>query len=153
MSTLKGLLPSVQPQVPRQAALVARAVVAMGALKGLLSSVQPQVRRQAALDARAVVAMSTCIRLLSSVQPQVLRQGALDARAVVAMSTCIRLLSSVQQQVSSGCSCRSCGSCNEHTQRASLQCAHAGASSGRSSYWYDTHSPCARTRAQPFQRK
>ena len=90
MSTLKGLLSSVQPQVSRQVALVARAVVAMSTLKGLLSSVQPQARRQAALVARAVVAVSTLKGLLSSVQPQVRRQAALLCESRVAVLTNVR---------------------------------------------------------------
>jgi hypothetical protein len=99
MSTLKGLLPSVHPQVRRQVALVTSAVVAMSTLKGLLSSVHPQVHRQAALVTRAVVAMSTLKGLLSSVHPQVPRQAALVTRAIVAMSTLKGLLPIVQPQV------------------------------------------------------
>jgi hypothetical protein len=93
------VLLGVCSEVPRQAALDARAEVAMSTLKRLLPRVHSQVRRQAALDARAVAAMSTCIRLLPSVQQQVCRQAALDARAVVAVSTLKGLLSSVQPQV------------------------------------------------------
>ena len=99
VSTRKALFSSVHPQVPRQVALLVRAVAAVSTLKGLLSSVQPQVRRQAALVARAEVAMSTLKGLLSSVQPQVCPQVALVTRAIVAMSTLKGLLPSVQPQV------------------------------------------------------
>jgi hypothetical protein len=61
------------------------AVSAVLADKRLLSSVQPQVPRQAALDARAVSAVLADKRLLSSVQPQVPRQAALVACAVSAV--------------------------------------------------------------------
>jgi hypothetical protein len=48
--------------VRRQAALLTRAEVAMSTLKGLLPSVQPQVRRQAALLCESRVAVLTNVR-------------------------------------------------------------------------------------------
>ena len=73
----KRLLPSVSSDVPRQDALVARAVLAVLADKGLLPSVNSQVCRQVALVARAVAAVLADKRLLPIVQPQVRRQAAL----------------------------------------------------------------------------
>jgi hypothetical protein len=85
MRTRKGLLPSVQPQVHRQVALLAEATVAVLADIRLLSSVQPQVRSQVALVTRAEVAMRTRKGLLPSVQPQVRRQAALLGESTVAV--------------------------------------------------------------------
>jgi hypothetical protein len=55
---------SVQLQVSLQVALLSESRVAVLADKGLLSSVQPQVLRQTALVARAIMAMRTCKRHL-----------------------------------------------------------------------------------------
>jgi hypothetical protein len=64
LAGMSRLLPSVHSQVPRQAALVARAVAAVLADKRLLPSVYSQVRRQTALFARAVTAVRADKRLL-----------------------------------------------------------------------------------------
>ena len=97
-----------------------------------LSAVHPQVPRQAALVARAVGAVLAGIRLLSSVHSQVYRQRTLDARAERSMLEGMRLLSRVHPQVyRQGCPCRSCGRSSDRRRTASLQSALADAPSGR----------------------
>jgi hypothetical protein len=97
--TVEGLLPSVQPQVCRQVALLAGAVIAVRTVGALLPSVHQQVLLQVALVAGAVIAVCTVEALLPSVHEQVPRQVALVAGAVIAVRTVEALLPSVHEQV------------------------------------------------------
>jgi uncharacterized protein YjeT (DUF2065 family) len=96
---VEALLPSVQPQVCRQAALSAGAVIAVRTVEALLPSVHKHVSRQVALIAGAVTAVLTLVGFLPSVQPQVHRQVALLASAVTAVLTLVGLLPSVHPQM------------------------------------------------------
>ena len=99
MLTSVRLLTSVHPEMDRQGALEACAVVTVLTSVRLLTSVYPHMRLQGAHPACAVVTVLASVRLLTRVHSQVLRHGALFACAVVTVLTSVRFLTGVYSQV------------------------------------------------------